>query len=232
MRLGDALSSGIGAGRWEALLERLESWHAAQAIWSAARLVSARHPEHGRLGLADAHARIGQALRLDERGHLAWVFALARQIDLQGQRVPAPSSVGRPRRFAKSQIALSEGAILGHTDARTARGACIEIAAPLRLGELRLDDRAVVVRWPLDALDERVQAGLAVAGLDGDAHRCVVRAHARAGFAAPLQTQTTSWRTCAVWAHYRGQRWSGRWQQRSWRQARECLQSQHLTQQE
>jgi len=30
-------------------------------------------------------------------------------------------------------------------------------------------------------------------------------------------------------AHWRGQRWAGRWQAKSWRQARECLQSQHTT---
>ncbi|MCX8018840.1 MAG: hypothetical protein N2690_13245, partial [Rhodocyclaceae bacterium] len=170
MRLGDALSGGIGAGRWVAILERLEAWHAAQVI-SSAQPVLARRSEHGRLGLADADARISQALRLDERGSRPWALELARQIEAQGQRQPTQSAIGFPRRLAKSQIALSEAAHLGHTDARTARGAWIEIAAPDRLGDLRLDDRAVVVRWPLDALDERVQAGLAVAGVDGDACR-------------------------------------------------------------
>ncbi|MCX8018251.1 MAG: hypothetical protein N2690_10185, partial [Rhodocyclaceae bacterium] len=169
MRLGDALSGGIGAGRWVAILERLEAGHGGAASvsvqlggWTATVQRSAR--QH-----ADRHRRLSD-LRLSAEAPDGWqlgradVHSLAMQLAL-----PQPESAA-------------------------------------------LGVRGVALRW---------DGGTAQRGLEFVHPRQAQRLW-------PVQAQRHVVGVCSALAHYRGQRWSGRWQKQSWRQARECLQSQHF----
>lgn len=221
-RLGDALSSGIGRGHWEAITERLEREAQSAIVAPAAALVASRD-RLARQGLfANRHLRLDDLMLSAETigwmrlGRAAWHGDVAK-------RQTRPVGMTPLRRFAKSEIVLSDAAPLGETDARTARGAWREIAVPWQLDAIRLSDRGWIERWPLDALDERAhtrQGDLPVAPI---AHRSACQAHSRTGLAALPAATRSGARLSTHAAAWRGQRWAGRWQAKSWAQARECV---------
>jgi len=171
MRLGDAISEGIGAGRWVEITERLE--RSVQAALAMPQVILGRSEKRlvSQAARADRHLRLSDMALSDE---LPSGWQLSRQA----------------HRAAGAGWMWPGGWALG-------AGRWHGLAHPL--GTLGEAASGVEVIRPRSASISLPAISEARAGC-----------HARS-------------------AHWRGQRWAGRWQAKSWRQARECLQSQHTT---